>query len=499
MPSCPVSIPPSIDIGRWIFNGMPILSDTLQRHMIIHYPERRVDDNESHPGETDCSHRKVRKQARKGSSCAACRQSKQRCDGAVPCYRCERHSRPCHYPPKRSRQVRSLSSNGSGALLIQPVQRKPEIRTSPQNKADGSISEVASSDVDVDGAFAQAVRRSDGVHSTMERVQALDLVHSTRNDDVVMMDEVLGINSLSALPGSSDYATNERPPLSACFDSSWPWFWPGIGSQDGLLVSSHSQVPMEESQSAQHDSRGRQDEISAGNQSLASHLPCTATSVDHLSFPTPASHSPLIVCDNRSVKPGLHAHSIPGETNSRSRLPSYPSIGPDQLKGPDSRREALDVEAHADVCDTNDEHNHVPLTDGVSDDGLNPNSEAFSRTKGLSQRAYSDLCLWINAPWVTDAQLSGPSQCHKSLPDQSSMNSFLRLYFEEFHQLLPIIHQPTFDPNSAPILLILAMACIGSHYSNTPEAAKFAKEIVDVLGGVISQLVGPSSLVNTPW
>lgn len=458
--------------------------------MIIHYPERRVDENESHPGETDRSRRKVRKQARKGSSCAACRQSKQRCDGAVPCHRCERHGRPCHYPPKRSRQVRSLTPNGSGALLIQPVQRKPEIRTSPQNKADGSISDVGSSDVDA--AFAQAVRRSNGMHSTMERVQALDLVHSARNDDCVIMDEVLGINSLGMLPGSSDYATNERPPSIACFDSSWPWFWPGIGSQDELLISSHGQVSMDQSQFAHHDPRGRQDGISAGNQSLASHLPCTVTPVNHLSFPTPASHSPLIVCDNRSVKPG-HANSITSETNSRSRMPSlYPSVGSDQLKGPDSRREAPGVEIHTDVCGTNDEHSHVQLTDGISD-GLT--SEAFSPTKGLSQRAYRDLCLWINAPWVTDARLSGPSQGHKSLPDQSSMNSFLRLYFEKFHQLLPIIHQPTFDPNSAPTLLVLAMACIGSHYSGTSEASKFAKEVVDALGGVASQMVGLSSLV----
>lgn len=333
----------------------------------------------------------------------------------------------------------------------------------------------------------------------MERGQALDLVRSTRNDDFVTMDEVLGINSLSTLPGSSDYATNEHLPLSACFDSSWPWLWPGIGSQDGLLVSSHSQVFMDQSQFAHHDARGRQDGVSAGIQSLASHLPCTVTPVDHLSFPTPVSHSPLIVCDNRSAKPGMDAHSSPSETNSRSRMPSvYPSVGSDQLKRPDSRRGAPDVEAHADVCDTNDEHTQNSLTDGVSDDDLNPTSEAFSRAKGLSQRAYSDLCLWINALWVTDVRLSGPSPGHKNLPAQSSMNSFLRLYFEEFHHLLPIIHRPTFDPNSAPVLLILAMACIGSHYSKTPEAAEFAKEVVDVLGGVISQMVGPSSLVNAP-
>ncbi|KAL2275010.1 hypothetical protein FJTKL_02556, partial [Diaporthe vaccinii] len=52
-----------------------------------------------------------------------------------------------------------------------------------------------------------------------------------------------------------------------------------------------------------------------------------------------------------------------------------------------------------------------------------------------------------------------------------------------------LVHKPTFDPNSAPILLVLATACIGSHYSDIPEAAEFAREVVAVLGGVISRMV----------
>lgn len=456
--------------------------------MTIHSPKRRVDQTEPHPGEPDRNHRNVRNQVRKGPSCAACRQSKQRCDGAVPCHRCERHSRPCHYPPKRSRQVRSLTSDGPGAKLIHPVQRKPAYRTSPQKQADGSVSEDASSDVDVDAAPAQAVRRSDGILPTMERAQALDLVCSTKNDDLVMADKVSGSNSLSPLPDFANYATNDRPPGSFRFDASWLWLWQGIGSQDELLESSHSQAPMSQSGSVRHD---------AGNQSLTSHQVCTATSVDHLGFPTPTPHSPLIVSDDQTVNTGQQAHSIPRESDSHSTMPSsYPSVGLDQFKGLVSYREAPDVEAHAGACDTNDEHGHVSLNDGVSDESSNPGSEAHSRVKPLSQKAYSDLCLWINASWMADARLSGPPQGYKSLPDRGLMNSFLRLYLEEFHQSLPIIHKPTFDPNSAPILLVLAMACIGSHCSNIPEAAVFAKEMAAVLGGVISQMVGPSSLVS---
>lgn len=459
--------------------------------MTIHAPQRRVDQPEPHPGEPDRNHRKFRNQARKGPSCAACRQSKQRCDGAVPCHRCERHRRPCHYPPKRSRQVRSLTSNGSGALLIHPGQRKPVHRTSAQKQADGFVSEVASPDVDVDAAANGTVRRSEGIHSTMERPQDLDLVCSTTNDDFIMTDGVLRGSSLSPLPSFSDYTTNERLRSTFCFDSSWLWLWQDIGSQDEIPVTSHSQVPMSQSGYSRHDARGRQDAINAGTQSFASHQPCIAISVDYLGFQTPASRSPLIVSDNPTVNTGQEIHPIPRGSNSQSTMPSSPSVDLDQLKGPDGHREAP-KEAHADACNTDDEHSRVSLNDGVSDDYFTPGSGAHSPAKALSQKAYDDLCLWINAPWMTDARLSGPSQGSESLPDRYSMNSFLRLYLEKFHELLPIIHKPTFDPNSAPILLVLAMACIGSHYSDIPEAAKFAKEVVDVLGGVISQMVGLS-------
>ncbi|KAI7773455.1 hypothetical protein LA080_010902, partial [Diaporthe eres] len=245
-----------------------------------------------------------------------------------------------------------------------------------------------------------AVRRSEGIHSTMERAQDLDLVCSTRHDDFIMTDGVLGGSSLSPIPGFSDYATNERPSLSFRFDSSWLWLWQGIDSQDESLVPSQSQVPMSQSPvpmsqsgSGSHDARGRQDAINNGTQSLASHQPCTTTSVDYLGFQTPAPRSPLIVSDNSTVNTGQETHPIPRGSNSQSTMPSSPSVDLDQLKGPDSHREAPQ-EAHADACDTDDEHSHVSLNDGVSDDYSKPGSGAHTPAKALSQKAYNDLCLW---------------------------------------------------------------------------------------------------------
>lgn len=41
---------------------------------------------------------------------------------------------------------------------------------------------------------------------------------------------------------------------------------------------------------------------------------------------------------------------------------------------------------------------------------------------------------------------------------------FLSAYFDKFHTILPVIHQPSFDATSAPQPLLQAVTCIGAVY-----------------------------------
>ncbi|KAH7156067.1 fungal-specific transcription factor domain-containing protein [Dactylonectria macrodidyma] len=53
----------------------------------------------------------------------------------------------------------------------------------------------------------------------------------------------------------------------------------------------------------------------------------------------------------------------------------------------------------------------------------------------------------------------------KPLPSQELMNSFIQVYFEAFQPILPLLHQPTFDPDQCHWLLVLAVATTGCRFS----------------------------------
>ncbi|KAJ6032581.1 hypothetical protein N7540_003313 [Penicillium herquei] len=58
-------------------------------------------------------------------------------------------------------------------------------------------------------------------------------------------------------------------------------------------------------------------------------------------------------------------------------------------------------------------------------------------------------------------------------PPHSTITYFLQLFFVHVHPRFPVLHLPTFDPNSVPPILLLAMAISGSSYSESNKS-KFA-------------------------
>ncbi|KAL2673831.1 hypothetical protein Neosp_012275 [[Neocosmospora] mangrovei] len=103
---------------------------------------------------------------------------------------------------------------------------------------------------------------------------------------------------------------------------------------------------------------------------------------------------------------------------------------------------------------------------------LDADLEDFGHVKGLSEEGYQGLKLWVslmNNP--RDAEISQSPESSR-LPPLKTLNAFIQLYLEEFHETLPIIHRPTFDPNVAPHLLVLAIANIGRRFSKLTEKTK---------------------------
>ncbi|GAA5899585.1 hypothetical protein JCM5296_006951 [Sporobolomyces johnsonii] len=58
-----------------------------------------------------------------------------------------------------------------------------------------------------------------------------------------------------------------------------------------------------------------------------------------------------------------------------------------------------------------------------------------------------------------------PSLSERFVPRLELLDLFVQLYFERYHALFPILHRGTWDPNTAPSFLVLAVASVGARYA----------------------------------
>lgn len=115
-------------------------------------------------------------------------------------------------------------------------------------------------------------------------------------------------------------------------------------------------------------------------------------------------------------------------------------------------------------------------TTGLVD--LDGELEDFGHVERLSDESYENLTLWVEMVGLTWVHgTSSLSVEPIKLPPLKELNSFTQLYFEYFHNKLPIIHRPTFDPRTSPALLVLAIASIGRRFSSLPVAGNASNEL----------------------
>ncbi|KAG0134894.1 hypothetical protein HOY82DRAFT_480860 [Tuber indicum] len=65
-------------------------------------------------------------------------------------------------------------------------------------------------------------------------------------------------------------------------------------------------------------------------------------------------------------------------------------------------------------------------------------------------------------------------------PSKSMIDSFIKIYFEKFHAILPMIHKPTFSAGTCPTIVLIAMASIGASYSHLEGAKMFADSLSEL-------------------
>ncbi|KAH8816699.1 fungal-specific transcription factor domain-containing protein [Xylogone sp. PMI_703] len=67
-----------------------------------------------------------------------------------------------------------------------------------------------------------------------------------------------------------------------------------------------------------------------------------------------------------------------------------------------------------------------------------------------------------------------------NFPSEEKLDHCVDLYFAHFHRTFPIIHQPTFDPAKDPVVITLAVACIGACYTEFDGARSFANALSEL-------------------
>ncbi|KAK9476784.1 fungal-specific transcription factor domain-containing protein, partial [Lipomyces japonicus] len=74
-------------------------------------------------------------------------------------------------------------------------------------------------------------------------------------------------------------------------------------------------------------------------------------------------------------------------------------------------------------------------------------------------------------------------------PDCKTLDSFLHLYFQNFHPVLPMIHRPTFRASTCPAILLATMVSIGASYSEIEGSNLFADSMSELCKRLITWMI----------
>lgn len=81
------------------------------------------------------------------------------------------------------------------------------------------------------------------------------------------------------------------------------------------------------------------------------------------------------------------------------------------------------------------------------------------------------------------------AELDKAFPTKDVIAGFVKLYFEEFHAMFPLIHKPTFCLDRCPSMLLIAMVSIGASYSNLKNAKTFSDGLSELCKRCLSWMV----------
>ncbi|KAF2184126.1 hypothetical protein K469DRAFT_634275 [Zopfia rhizophila CBS 207.26] len=112
---------------------------------------------------------------------------------------------------------------------------------------------------------------------------------------------------------------------------------------------------------------------------------------------------------------------------------------------------------------------------------LPPLRQVLEQTLGdrpaIEKNTLMDLIKILSAPHIPSLN---DTPALEALPAVAFLEKFVKIYFAEFHAVLPIIHIPTWRIEKCPTALLAAMACIGATYSTTEGSSEISALLAEI-------------------
>lgn len=216
------------------------------------------------------------------------------------------------------------------------------------------------------------------------------------------------------------------------------------------------------------------------------------------STPSPSGHSPPEPSENLP-----HPQQQPGENGSRIHVPGLPTVSPmkDHANTTDflpwgwqhgirqesvaSRKVTLPPLRQVLTDRTNEQPlqygGHPPITEPVA-----ITTEDASITDKMRREMIHVLMLPSIQPPYPGCDTS---ELERVFPSKDFITTFITLYWEHFHPILPVIHRPSFCVERTPSILLIAMVSIGASYSNLKNAKSFADGLSELCKRCLAWMV----------
>ncbi|EPS40082.1 hypothetical protein H072_6103 [Dactylellina haptotyla CBS 200.50] len=94
----------------------------------------------------------------------------------------------------------------------------------------------------------------------------------------------------------------------------------------------------------------------------------------------------------------------------------------------------------------------------------------------VSDQVRKDMLTILKAPYERLPHNNVDLRDEK-FPTNEVLNEFIQLYLKHFHSVLPMLHVPTFSPDSCPNFLLITIATIGARYHTSEHAIEFADNL----------------------